>query len=83
MRPERTTRFGRGMEASEKPMISFSRVESRDVFSLVGSESAVQELIANDDRRTGFTRLELMVNTVLGHLTASDGSAGKDVEAKA
>jgi hypothetical protein len=57
------------MEASEQPQISFSRVETRGVFGLVGDESAVRELIENDDRRTGFARLELMVGTVLERLT--------------
>jgi hypothetical protein len=57
------------VEASEKPKIAFSRIESRGVFGLVGDESAVQELIANDDRRSGFARLELMVGTVLERLT--------------
>jgi len=57
------------MEASEKPKISFSRAETRGVFGLLGNESAVQELIASDDRRTGFARLELMVGTVLERLT--------------
>jgi hypothetical protein len=68
------------MEASEKPKISFSRVETRGVLHLVGNESAVQELIAKDDRRTGFARLELMVNGVLERLTATDGSAGDQSE---
>ena len=64
------------MEASEMPKISLSRVETRGILGL--DESAVQELISNDDRRTGFARLELMVNTVFEHLTATDGSAGSD-----
>jgi hypothetical protein len=68
------------MEASEMPKISLSRAETRGVLGLVGNESAVQELIASDDRRTGFARLELMVNTVLDRLTASDGSPGDDLE---
>jgi hypothetical protein len=57
------------MEASEMPKISLSRVETRDIFGLVGDDSAVQELISNDDRRTGFARLDLMVSTVLDRLT--------------
>jgi hypothetical protein len=57
------------MEASEKPKISFNRVESRGVFGMIGDESAVRALIANDDRRSGFARLELMVGTVLERLT--------------
>jgi hypothetical protein len=71
------------MEASEVPKISLSRAETRGIFGLVGDDSAVQELIASDDRRTGFARLELMVNTVLERLTASDGSPGDDVEHRA
>ena len=69
------------MEASQQPRISFSRVQSRGVPSLVGNESSVRDLIANDDRRTGFARLELMVNTVFEHLTATDGSTGNDAGA--
>jgi hypothetical protein len=65
------------MEASEQPQISFSRVETRGVFGLVGEESAVQELIENDDRRTGFARLELMVDTVLERLTEVEPPASK------
>jgi hypothetical protein len=65
------------MEASEQPQISFSRVETRGVFGLVGDESAVQELIENDDRRTGFARLELMVGTVLERLTEVEPPASK------
>jgi hypothetical protein len=68
------------MEASENPQISLSRAETRGIFGLVGDESAVRELIANDDRRNGFARLELMVNGVLENLTATDGSAGNDGE---
>jgi hypothetical protein len=71
------------MEASEKPTISFSRVETRGLLGLLGDESAVRELIANDDRSTGFARLELMINDVLENLTASDGSAGGDGEPRA
>jgi hypothetical protein len=71
------------MEASETPQISFSRVETRGVFGLLGDESAIQELIASDDRRTGFARLELMVNTVLENLTATEGSAGNEGEPRA
>jgi hypothetical protein len=62
----------RRMEASEKPRISLSRVEGRGVVSLVGDESAVRELIASDDRRTGFARLNLMLSTVLERLTRTD-----------
>jgi hypothetical protein len=58
------------MEASEKPKITLRRAESRGVLRLVGNEAAVRELIAKDDRRTGFARLELMLNTVLPRLTA-------------
>ena len=65
------------MEASEQPQISFSRVETRGVYGLVGDESAVQELIENDDRRTGFARLELMVGTVLERLTQVEPPASK------
>jgi hypothetical protein len=65
------------MEASEQPQISFSRVETRGVFGLVGDKSAVQELIENDDRRTGFARLELMVGTVLERLTEVEPPASK------
>jgi hypothetical protein len=65
------------MEASEQPQISFSRVETRGVFGLVGDESAIQELIENDDRRTGFARLELMVGTVLDRLTEVEPPASK------
>jgi hypothetical protein len=57
------------MEASEMPKISLSRVETRGILGLVGDDSAVQELISNDDRRTGFARLDLMVGTVLDRLT--------------
>jgi hypothetical protein len=60
------------MEASEMPKISLSRVETRGIFGLVGDDSAVQELISNDDRRTGFARLDLMVSTVLDRLTKVD-----------
>jgi hypothetical protein len=67
------------MEASENPKLSFNRVESRGVFGLVGDEFAVQELIANDDRRSGFARLELMVGTVLERLTQVEPpTAGAD-----
>jgi hypothetical protein len=65
------------MEASEQPQISFSRVQTRGVFGLVGDESAVQELIENDDRKTGFARLELMVGTVLDRLTEVEPPASK------
>jgi hypothetical protein len=65
------------MEASEQPQITFSRVETRGLFGLVGDESAVQELIENDDRRTGFARLELMVGTVLERLTEVESPASK------
>jgi hypothetical protein len=65
------------MEASEQPQISFSRVETREVFGLVGDESAIQEVIENDDRRTGFARLELMVGTVLERLTEVEPPASK------
>lgn len=65
------------MEASEQPQISFSRVETRGVFGLVGDESAVHELIENDDRRTGFARLDLMVGTVFGRLTEVEPPASK------
>jgi hypothetical protein len=65
------------MEASEQPQISFSRVETRGVVGVVGDESAVQELIENDDRRTGFARLELMVGTVLERLTEVEPPASK------
>jgi hypothetical protein len=65
------------MEASEQPQISFSRVETRGVFGLVGDGSAIQELIENDDRRTGFARLELMVGTVLERLTEVEPPASK------
>jgi hypothetical protein len=68
------------MEASERPTISFSRVESRGLFGLLVDESAVRELIANDDRSTGFTRLGLMINDVLENLIATDGPAGDDGE---
>lgn len=67
------------MEASEKPKISLSRVKTRGILGL--DDSAVQELISNDDRRTGFARLELMVDTVFEHLTATDGSVGNDAGA--
>jgi hypothetical protein len=77
----RTNRFERRMEASEEPRMTFSRVDSREVSSLVGNKSSVRDLIANDDRRTGFARLELMVNTVFEHLTATDGRAGGDAGA--
>ncbi len=65
------------MEASESPQISFKRAESRGVLRLVGNGPAVQELIANDDHRTGFARLELMVSTVLERLTAPDDPVGR------
>jgi hypothetical protein len=58
------------MEASEKPKITLRGAESRGVLRLLGNEAAVRELIAKDDRRTGFARLELMLNTVLPRLTA-------------
>jgi hypothetical protein len=63
------------MEASEKPVISLSRAESRGVPRLLGNDPAVRELIANDDRRTGFARLDLMVNTVLDRLTGTEPPA--------
>lgn len=71
------------MEASEMPKISLSRVEARGIYGLVGDDSALQELISNDDRGTGFARLELMVNGVLEHLIAADGSAGDHSEPSA
>jgi hypothetical protein len=71
------------MEASERPAISFRRGEARGLIGLLGDESAVRELIANDDRRTGFARLELMVNDVLEKLTATDGSTGSEGEPSA
>jgi hypothetical protein len=63
------------MEASEKPMISLSRAEGRGVFGLVEDESAVRELIANDDRRTGFARLNLMLSIVLERITRPEPPA--------
>jgi hypothetical protein len=65
------------MEASEMPKISLSRVETRGIFGLVGDDSAVQELISNDDRGSGFARLELMVGTVLERLTEVEPPASK------
>lgn len=65
------------MEASEMPKISLSRVETRGIFGLVGDDSAVQELISNDDRGTGFARLDLMLGTVLDRLTKVEPPASE------
>jgi hypothetical protein len=65
------------MEASEKPKITFRQAEARGVLSLVGDESAVRELIASDDRRTGFARLDLMLSIVLERLTRPQPPASK------
>jgi hypothetical protein len=65
------------MEASEMPKISLSRVETRGIFSLVGDDSAVQELISNDDRGSGFARLDLMLSTVLDRLTKVEPPASE------
>jgi hypothetical protein len=60
------------MEASETPQITLRHAESRGVLRLVGDDSAIQDLIARDERRTGFARLALMVYAVLGRLTARE-----------
>jgi hypothetical protein len=65
------------MEASQMPKISLSRVETRGIFGLVGDDSAVRELISNDDRGSGFARLDLMVSTVLDRLTQVEPPASK------
>jgi hypothetical protein len=65
------------MEASEVPKISLSRVETRGILGLVGDDSAVQELISNDDRGSGFARLDLMLGTVLDRLTNVEPPASK------
>jgi hypothetical protein len=65
------------MEASDVPKISLSRVETRGVFGLVGDDSAVQELISNDDRGSGFARLDLMLGTVLDRLTKVEPRASE------
>jgi hypothetical protein len=62
------------MEASETPQITLRHAESRGVLRLVGDDSAIQELIARDERRTGFARLALMVYAVLGRLTAREAA---------
>jgi hypothetical protein len=64
------------MEASEQPRISLNHAESRGVLRLVRDESAIRELIANDDHRTGFARLELMLGEVFERLTRVDQPAG-------
>jgi hypothetical protein len=65
------------MEASEMPKISLSRVETRGIFGLVGDDFAVQELISNDDRGSGFARLDLMLGTVLERLTKVESPASE------
>jgi hypothetical protein len=65
------------MEASEMPKISLNRAETRGILGLVGDDSAVKELISNDDRGSGFARLDLMLSTVLDRLTKVEPPASE------
>lgn len=63
------------MEASEKRHIPLEDGAPRSGQYGIGDRNAIAALIADDRRSAGVARLDLMVNTVLDRLTASDGLA--------